>query len=1146
MDRAIRQVVLLTAVGIAMVFIHSSTKLRAAETGNEMPKEIVGPIAPTIHVPPVRTGPPPRTRPIARPDQYEPAVAARKRELPYKMECLRLAIEDLIATFGDSYSGGEEFLRRWEELSRAVAEGDPTARARFAELKQEALLANPLIDFERLLVLKRKRGQLGLPTNHQCNTCLTQKGYENELAILSLVGKGSRLKTLFRPGDGSFVGEMDLHFDAQRLLFTMPNGRTWQIREIGIDGRGLRQVSREIPDVDYFDPCYLPDGRIVVASTASFTAVPCWHGRERACCLYRMDSDGSNLMQLCYDQDLDLHPSVLPNGQVIYSRWDYTGLLHAYVRPLMVMNPDGSGQRAVYGSNCYYPNCLFFPRVVPGHPSKIVATLSGYHGRNRMGELAVLDISRGWSGAAGLVHRITHRDEPIVPVALDRLTKDATPQFLHPYPLSDKHILTAMQPDLRAGWGIYLVDVFDNITPVLTDSNYDFFEPLPIKPRVTPPVLPDRINRSRDDAVVVLHDIYQGDGLGGVPRGTIKRLRVAAYHFGYPGMAGPDKIGRAGPWEVMRILGSVPVYEDGSAKFRIPASTPITLQALDAEGKAVQIMRSWYTAMPGETAACVGCHETPRETPLVRNDLATERPVVEIEPWYGPARGFDFAREVQPVLDRYCVGCHDGQPHDGHPALADLRDERFADQYQGLPLTRLGATRLDPSLSTRFPERFVPCRGMPQPYGELRTLYTPAYEALLPFIRRVNIEDGVSLLNPGEYHADTSELIQILKKGHHGVQLDDEAWDRLITWIDLNGPCHGTWGDVAEIPGRADRRRYELGLRTGGPKVDPEAVPAIDKRGPSEPIMPTRIEPAPDNRREFVSRLLDEVGSRRAAGPATRKTMTLDVGGGLAIEIVHIPAGRFVMGDCDGSGLEDEWPAAIVEIPEDFWIGATEITNEQYRCFNPGHSSGVFTKRQIEYDGPGIQLDNPSQPAVRVSWNEAVDFCRWVSERTGRRVSLPTEAQWEYAARAGNVAPLAHGAANADFSPWANMADRSLACLYEGTAGVAVLQPLPAVMQFDDLAIGTADVASYRANAWGLYDVNGNAAEWTRSAWRPYPYDAADGRNSLDAQTRHESRVVRGGSFCDRPQRCRSAYRLAYPAWQRVHNVGFRIVIEGG
>jgi formylglycine-generating enzyme required for sulfatase activity len=262
----------------------------------------------------------------------------------------------------------------------------------------------------------------------------------------------------------------------------------------------------------------------------------------------------------------------------------------------------------------------------------------------------------------------------------------------------------------------------------------------------------------------------------------------------------------------------------------------------------------------------------------------------------------------------------------------------------------------------------------------------------------------------------------------------------------------------------------------------------------------------------------------------------------LIIELVRIPAGAFLLGDTIGHGGDDEWPASVVRFKRDFWMGRHEITNEQIRHFLPEHVSGFFTKRQIEFDGPGIQLDEPRQPAVRVSWAEAMLFCRRLSDATALTFTLPTEAQWEYAARAGSTTALSYGDLDADFSTWANVADRSLACLYVGTAGVANLQPFPSVMKFDDEALATTPVASYRPNAWGLFDMHGNAAEWTRSAYRPYPYDADDGRNEVDDVS--EKRVVRGGSFCDRPSRCRSASRLAYPTWQGVHNVGFRVVVE--
>lgn len=1055
------------------------------------------------------------------------------RLVPAKSEALNTlqqAIDDLTATFGESYPRGKEFQRRLSELERVQAEGR-SIQKELAELQTEALLANPLLDFDHLLVLKRKRGQLGLPTNHQCNSCLQQTGYDNELAILSSIRGGGVLRTLYRPPEGLYVGEMDLHWDADRLMFTMPTGQTWQVYEIRLDGTGLRRVSREEPGVDNFDACYLPDGGIAYASTAAFTAVPCWHGRERACAIFRMEADGTGVRQLCFDQDVDLHPAVLPNGQIIFSRWDYAGIMHIYLRPLMVMNPDGTQQRAIYGTNSYYPNALYFPRAVPGQSSKLVAILSGYHGVNRAGDLVLVDFGRGWHEASGIIHRFMHGREPIEPIIRDDLVGPNWPKFLHPYPLSEKYVLVAAQLQAKGNWGIYLVDRFDNMVPILVDERYDFFEPIPIRKQPRPPVIPPRVDLSDPTAVVFLQDIYRGPGLNGVPRGTIKKLRIVAYHWGFPGMAGPDNAGRAGPWDVMRILGTVPVADDGSALFRVPANTPIAIQALDEGGAAVQVMRSWYTAMPGEQTSCIGCHEPPVEAPRQMPALIGMRQPVDIQPWYGPPRGFDFEREVQPVLDKYCVDCHNGQSDAG--MALDLRALRFHPDYRGLPLSKLGADRLWPEVAVLLPS----CQPPHPLLGNKCYPYTPAYEALIPFIRRVNIEDDVCLLNPCEYSVDTSELVQMLRKGHYGVSLDGEAWDRLQTWIDLNGPCHGRWGVVCPVPGEANKRRLAILKQSGGPDVDPEELPEM------RPARLVATMPKPLTREHLPAPRIDgfPLAADQAVALQREKpwTMTITIGPGVDLELVRIPPGRFIMGD--PSGEDDENPACAVDIDRDFWISRYEITNEQYRCFNPVHDSRVFTKRSLDVNGPGITMNGPRQPVVRVSWEEAMAFCRWLSERTHLRFRLPTEAEWEYACRAGTSTAFFFGDRDSDFSQYANMADAAIDRIYTTTGGVVVLQPIPADTRRDDGAIATSQVGSYQPNAWGLFDMHGNAAEWTLSFYQPYPYREDDGRNAISVSG---LRVVRGGSFYDRPQRCRSSFRLFYRQWQKVHNVGFRVVCQ--
>jgi len=800
--------------------------------------------------------------------------------------------------------------------------------------------------------------------------------------------------------------------------------------------------------------------------------------------------------------------------------------MHIYLRPLMVMNPDGTGQRAVYGSNSYWPNALYFPRGIPDAPGKIIAIIAGYHGVPRMGELGLLDITKGWQQADGVVQRIPGRDKPVRTVIRDNLVDKSWPKFLHPYPLSDKYFLVASKPNKNSPWGIYLVDVFDNMLPVYIHPKFDFFEPVPISKTPRPPAIPDRVDLTSDKAVVYIDDIYAGEGLKGVARDTVKKLRILAYHYGYPGMAGPDKIGCGGPWEVMRILGTVNVQKDGSAMFSVPANTPLSVQPLDEQGKAIQLMRSWFTAMPGETVSCVGCHEKQGHIPVLRQRTAATRPAAKIEPWYGPPRGLDFERDVQPVLDKYCVGCHNGKDQ----TMPDLRSERFAKDYQGRELTKLGANRLHPVVRAAL--------------GGTKVRYTPAYEALIPYIRRVNVEDHVGLLVPGEYHADTSELIQMLSKGHHNVRLDEEAWDRLVTWIDLNGPCHGTWGEVGPIPEDADRRRRELSQLYGGPKDNPEAIPEL----PSKNIVPVLPEQYPETE-QHATKLADWAFDIE---PAAK---TIDLGAGLTMKLVRIPAGKFLMGDANGES--DECPLAQVTIENDFWMAACEITNAQYHRFDPEHDSGYFTKRFQGPDGPGLSLAEPEQPAVRVSWQRAMDFCRWLSQQTGMNFTLPTEAQWEYSCRAGSQSRLSYGEMDSDFSQWANVADKSLSVHPGPTGGLesnitahfgkGILESavyggnILCDIRFDDGAIATARVGSYQPNSWRLYDMHGNACEWTRTTYKPYPYRADDGRNDLTEPGR---KVVRGGSWCDRPKRCRSAFRLSYPAWQRVHNVGFRVVAE--
>jgi formylglycine-generating enzyme required for sulfatase activity len=507
--------------------------------------------------------------------------------------------------------------------------------------------------------------------------------------------------------------------------------------------------------------------------------------------------------------------------------------------------------------------------------------------------------------------------------------------------------------------------------------------------------------------------------------------------------------------------------------------------------------------------------------------MAARQKPSEIEPWYGPVRGFAFMREVQPVLDKYCVACHDSSERNDGQTVPDLRADqgKYIAYKNGKPEARV--------------LRDMPRHQLVKKYGGV---FDPSYIVLRSYIRVGGLESDLRLLAPGEFHAETTELVQMLRKGHYGVKLDAEAWDRLATWIDLNAPCHGTWWEVTgtEETNPDCSRRTQLSKAYANIDENAELIPEM----PSKPIQPIKPAPLPQVNIEVPDLAgwpFDRADAQRrqtAVGPAD---LTIDLGGGVELDLVFIPAGRFVMGDPDGH--PDEQPPTAVKIQKPFWIARFEVTNEQYARFDQAHDSKYEHKGSWMFNewDLGWALNEPRQPVVRVSWKEAIAFCRWLSQESGKKVTLPTEAQWEWACRAGAGSPLYYGDLDTDFSAFANMADVTIKELVYDVRDQYPPDLVPRDARFDDGKLVTADVGSYRPNAWGLHDMHGNVWEWTRSSYKPYPYRAADGRNDIAGADR---RVVRGGSWYDRPKRCRSAFRLSYPDWQKVYNVGFRIVIE--
>jgi formylglycine-generating enzyme required for sulfatase activity len=1022
---------------------------------------------------------------------------------------LRMAVRDLMKTFGRRYPKGASYLERLAVIEKQMGANGPAIPPEFAALQREALGTNPLLGPD-LLVVKRK-GHNGMVSNWLGNCSLPRSGFDDEIAIL----KKGKLTTLYKPKGRVYVGDVDLHFGGKRMLFSSigTNGR-WQVFEIGIDGGGLRQVTKgAAPDVDNYDACYLPSGRIIYSSTACYHSVPCIGGSQPVANLYSMDADGGKVRRLCFDQDHDWYPSVMADGRVMYTRWEYTDVTHFYSRLLMTMNPDGTSQQALYGSNSYWPNSVFYARVIPGHSTKVAGIVSGHHGLKRMGELVIFDPAKGRVEADGVVQRIPGFGKIVKPIILDNLAGGSWPRFLHPYPLSEKYFLVAAQPRGAKRWGIYLADIFDNIVPICELPDAMLFEPVPITRRPTPPVIPSRVDLKRTDATVLLMDIYKGPGLKGVPRGKVKQLRVFAYHFAYNKSGGWNSVGMESGWDIKRILGTVPVETDGSVLFRIPANTPISVQPLDKDGRALQLMRSWFVGMPGEALSCIGCHEPASDAPPPGMTAAARRASPRnITPWLGPARPFAFATEVRPVLDKYCAGCHDGKPRpDG---------------------------RKIPNFS----------KGDHSRYGR-----DVAYMSLHPYVRRPGPECDYHLLKPMEYHVSTSPLFQMLAKGHHNVKLDDEAYQRLACWVDLNAPHRGQWSPPKWQGQDQVARRLELQKLYDHVDCNPrdEFLRSLARTAKRKIkfVKPKPLAKTTAGRIDVPGWPFDRTRAAARQKTAQAKTnMTVDLGGKMTMDLTLIPAGTFVMGDTDGSA--DERPLARVKVDKPYWMGVCEVTNAQFNLFDKTHDSR-FIDKQFTNSERGYPVNGPQQPVVRVNWLEAMAFCRWLSAKTRRSFTLPTEAQWEWACRAGSAEAMGYGPVDADFRTWANLGDAMLRRF--SIQGVKNAFPgrrghvfkgydfLPRIDTVNDGVMVSAAVGTYKANPWGLKDMHGNVAEWTRTAYRPYPYAPSDGRDAPNTVGR---KVVRGGSWRDRPMHARSAFRLPYQRYQRVFNVGFRVICE--
>ena len=685
----------------------------------------------------------------------------------------------------------------------ACAEALPPEDAYVAArwLQRRLTLVWPLLDFDTILFAKRVPGSF----NHMS---------DQYYGWWSRPGGGLYLLRDFKGGApsleclsasfteaGSFLRPM-LSYDASRILFAwcrhypglaaekdklnkanVPEDAFYHVFEMNVHGTEVRQLTHG--KYDDFDARYLPDGRIVflstrrgqfvqvgrasAAQTLTEPALPdvyvrCGGGPERPVAVYTlhtMDGDGGRLCAISPFEMFEWTPSVGRDGTILYSRWDYVDRDNMPYMGLWAMNPDGTNARIVYGNFTHAPHCAFEPRCIP-NSNKIVFTASGHHAQT-MGSLVLLDPAVSSEGP-GPVTRLTPE------VAFPEIEAWPRCYFANPWPLSERFYLVAWgcsdatrqgQQMAPHAMGLYLFDAQGNMELLYRDLEISSAWPIPLRARPRPHQRPDAVDwNAPSEGRFLLADVYRG--LEAVRPGDVKALRIVAVPAKtHPTMNYPS-IGLTRDDPGKCVLGTVPVEPDGSAHFRVPAGVAVFFQALGADGMAIQTMRSTTHVQPGQTLGCVGCHESRHQAPHPKRARAAAREPSKIA--LGPEGSWPlrFDRLVQPVLDGRCVRCHNPESESAASAKLDLT---AAKAYESL--THYGA----PSLAEHVLAR----------YRQGRSTEGGCAARCSPLLAKLDAPER-----------------------HNDVQLDADALERLITWLDTYGQRLGSFCQEQE------RRLVEL------------------------------------------------------------------------------------------------------------------------------------------------------------------------------------------------------------------------------------------------------------------------------------------------------------------------------------------------
>lgn len=560
----------------------------------------------------------------------------------------------------------------------------------------------------------------------------------------------------------------DISYDCSKIIFCYKATATGctMIYEIDIDGSNLRRLTDPTSCLAAYkgkkdgmhdlSPTYLPDGRIVFLSTRPAGLVPC--ANEGVSILHVMNGDGSDIHPISVNSETEFDPMVLPDGRIVFGRWEYIDKTALTVQSLWTIYPDGSNGTALYGNNMVFPEAILDPRPVPG-TGLIAATLSKHNASPR-GTVAMIDPFVGKNDPAA-IYNFENKDNPTHDVG----------NSCEPYPLSKDVMIYSGRAKGAKRNSIMMINRKGEHTTLLSDANISLHAPMLVRPR-SARTLPQFTDRSKTTGTFYVQNVY--DGLKGVKPGEAKWLRVIEESSRVSASPGSNifnqtfSISAALAFSAKIYHGMVPIYEDGSVYFKAPSGRLIFFQVLDKDKRLIQSMRTFIQAAPGTTRSCIGCHEKKTNAPTslkpIPNAMALKNPPSNPQPESWGSGYMDYSTLIQPIWDKNCVSCHGGEKgFNGRLDLSGGWTEFFSNSYENLVDRR-------------------------------HTQLVPYYIAGIDCMNGT-AHYSVPLFPPKSFGSAVAPLAKVIASGHKGriKNLTDIDRDLIMAWIDSNGLYFGTW-----------------------------------------------------------------------------------------------------------------------------------------------------------------------------------------------------------------------------------------------------------------------------------------------------------------------------------------------------------------